>query len=160
KRGAAMTTANPSTSLVNPSRRRLVGVLGALAALAALGILQDRGRSASPAATPPQVLRSRARPAQPKAAPLAVGAEVRTTAGQRRRLLLPGGALLYVNENSRVKLDAAGKATLAEGEVYVEAAPAKAEGEGFVVLAAGRPVTGRGDFGVVTGESGTRVLVT
>ena len=55
---------------------------------------------------------------------LAVGQSAETKAGQRRRVGLPDGSILYLNGNTAVTLDAARHVTLARGEVFVEVTPA------------------------------------
>jgi hypothetical protein len=65
-------------------------------------------------------LTTRPPPAAAKIETLAVSPEVRAVAGQRRRLQLPGGAILFVNQNTIVTLTDANRLTLARGEVYLE----------------------------------------
>src|SRR6266540_124215 len=81
----------------------------------------------------PGHLASRPRPGTVALPALAVGGEVQTAAGQRRTARLPDGSILYVNQNSTVKLEADRALALAAGEVFVEVAPRKAEGLAFVV---------------------------
>src|SRR6516164_1236550 len=113
-----------------PSSRRLAWLL--LAGVALLGAGGAEGR--------PERLTSRPRPAVQPATETAVGAEIRTQIGQRRRILLPGGSILYVNQNTTVKLDAARRLTLSAGEVFVEAAPQRGQ-DAFLVLTPKRAVT-------------------
>ena len=61
---------------------------------------------AAPAAAADR-LTSKPRPTPPAVKPLAVGDEVRTGSGQRRRLTLPDGSVLYVNQSTTLKLKAA-----------------------------------------------------
>src|ERR1044072_59130 len=103
--------------------RRAIGLLAALAALFGLGQLPEQNRSVAGAESSPNHLTSRPRAALPAAKPANLGEKVRSRAGQSRRPVLPGGSLLYVNENPSVKLDAARQVTLSAGEVFVEAGP-------------------------------------
>jgi hypothetical protein len=116
------------------------------------------GRSAAPATTGPERLTSRARLAQARAEPVAVGTEIKTFSGQPRRVLLPGGSVLYVNRDTRIKVESARKVSLAQGEIYVEPEATKESGS-FVVQTPRHPVTGQGAFTVRTGTSGTSVVV-
>src|SRR5262249_25606023 len=98
ERGIAMTPNHPHRLV-----QRLTITLPALGALWGLELTRQRADSAG-ADKAPQRLTSRPwqAPAEVKTATL--GEEVHTTAGQRRRLLLPGGSVLYVNEHTTVKL--------------------------------------------------------
>ena len=51
----------------------------------------------------PGFLTCMARPSAAAGVPLRVGTEVRTGAGERKRILLGGGAIVYVNEKTTVK---------------------------------------------------------
>jgi hypothetical protein len=103
---------------------------------------------------PAQRLTSQPRPALAAAPALAVGDAIETKAGQRRRLTLPGGAMLFVNENSRLKLEEAGLLRLSGGEVFVD-------GADLVVKSGRRQVQGRqASFAVRAGDKGAGVLVT
>src|SRR5260370_12989012 len=55
--------------------------------------------------------------------PLAVGAVMHTAAGERRRSTLPDGSVLYVNQNTTLRLDDERKVKLDAGEVFIEVAP-------------------------------------
>jgi hypothetical protein len=103
---------------------------------------------------PAQRLTSQPRPALAAAPALSVGDAIETKAGQRRRLTLPGGAMLFVNENSRLKLEEAGLLRLSAGEVFVE--------NGDLAVKSGRrQVQGRqASFAVRAGDKGAGVLVT
>jgi hypothetical protein len=129
-----------------PCLRRLLAVCLAAAALA----------GASAGRTPDRLV-SRPLVVGPAEKALAVGALVETGPGQRRRLRLPGGALVFLHERSRLRLSAADRLTLAAGEAFVETAP----GQPAVHLdAPRRKVSARGGrFGVRVGQAGSRVLV-
>ncbi len=109
-------------------------------------------------------LTPRERPASPEGAKLAVGESLRTQAGERRRVVLPDGSAVYLNQKTAVKLEAERRLTLSAGEVYVEVAPRPAEeGEAarFVVHTPKREVTALGTrFEVSAFELGTGVTVT
>jgi tetratricopeptide (TPR) repeat protein len=106
----------------------------------------------------PAHLTSRPQPILPSAKPIAVGAELQTTAAQRRRVLLPGGSVLFLNENTTAKLDALNGLSLSQGEVYLEVANgAKTP---FVVKTPKRDVSAAGaHLAVRTAKAGTAVLV-
>src|SRR5262245_26646429 len=100
--------------LVSPHARPRFGRLLLVAAgLLAVALAPAPERAA---ADGPDRLTSRPRPPAPKATALAVGEEVRTAAGQRRRLALPGGATLYVNAGTTARLEADRRLRLTAGE--------------------------------------------
>jgi hypothetical protein len=100
-------------------------------------------------------LTSRPLPAVKEGKPLAVGAEVRTGAGQRRRVLLLDGPAVCVNEKTTLKLEGPRRLTLEAGEIFVEAR----SGE-VVVKTPKREVTARATrFAVRAEEKGTGVVV-
>ncbi len=104
-------------------------------------------------------LRARPRPPAAPASPVAVGAAIETKA-RRRRIALPDGSVVYVNERTRLKVEGLRRLRLSAGEVYVEVAPRAGEA-GFVVHTPSRQVSARGTrFGVRVGPGGTDVLVT
>lgn len=85
--------------------RRLGGTVLAIAVLFTVSVptgpLATRAEDARP------FLTSRRLPPAPRLEPLAVGAAIRTTASQRRRVVLPEGTVVYVNEITTAKLIAA-----------------------------------------------------
>jgi tetratricopeptide (TPR) repeat protein len=106
-------------------------------------------------------LSARKKPEPPKTIALVVNDTVKTDPGEKRRVVLPDGSLLYLNQNTIVELPEARHIKLTKGEVFLEAVPAKSEAERFVVDTPKRSVTALGTkFAVSTGESGTGVLVT
>jgi len=109
-------------------------------------------------------LTPRERPAAPEGAKLAVGDTLRTQAGERRRVVLPDGSVVYLNQKTEVKLEAERRLTLSAGEVYVEVAPRPVEDGDtarFVVRTPKREVTALGTrFEVSAFELGTGVTVT
>jgi tetratricopeptide (TPR) repeat protein len=124
----------------------------------------------------PEWLTARPRQPAPKAATLAVGQTARTGAGQRLRLALSDGSVLYLNQNTLVKLDAERRVELTKGEVFVEVAPRSggvgrpapnagsapdADGATFIVQAPGRQATALGTkFAVRADKAGADVVVT
>jgi len=105
----------------------------------------------------------RARPAAPALAMLQAGEQVQTKAGERRRLALPDGSVLYVNQNTVLHLIGHRQARLERGTVFVEVAPRKDGGAEatFRVATPKREVTALGTkFEVQADDSGTGVLVT
>src|SRR5262245_5961167 len=90
------------------------------AVLTCLALVQTTTQGSAQTAS--ERLTSRPRPAAPAITTLAVGDEIRTKAGERRRVCLPDGSILYVNAASRVTLDATRRLRVSGGEVYVEAA--------------------------------------
>jgi len=108
-------------------------------------------------------LTPRPRPAVPPAPVLALGGSIQTKAGERRRLALPDGSVLYVNQDTTVKLDQERHLTLIAGEVFVEVRPMSlVEGVGpFVVQTPKRELTAVGTkFAVRADAATTGVLVT
>jgi tetratricopeptide (TPR) repeat protein len=92
-----------------------------------------------------------------KSAPLptvAIGEEIRTEAGQRRRVSLGANITLFANQNTVAKHTAALEISLSAGEVYVEA-------QNFTIKTGQRQVRlGDGKAAVRVDKQGTAVLVT
>ena len=107
-----------SHSPIHETGRRLAAVLGGGFVLLAATLVAGRADRTNDAGS--ARLTSRARTEAAAAKTLAVGQEIRTTAGQRQRVVLPDGSVLFVNQNSQVKLDAERTLTLSSGEVFVE----------------------------------------
>jgi ferric-dicitrate binding protein FerR (iron transport regulator)/tetratricopeptide (TPR) repeat protein len=109
------------------------------------------------------LLTPRERPAAPEARKLTVGETVVTRAGERQRRRLPDGSVLYVDQNTSLRLDADRRATLDRGAVFLEVAPQAPEAGGttFVVRTPDREVKAHGTrFEVRAGGPGTGVVVT
>ncbi len=132
---------------------------------------------------PPMVattgLTAQPRPKAPPTETLAVGEELATGRGQRRRLTLEDGSVVYLNRETTVKLDGPRHVTLRRGEIFVEVAPQAADqlapqaaddlasqatddlARRFVVATPDRRIIALGTrFDVRTGDQGTRVVVT
>ncbi len=124
-------------------------------------------------------LTPRPRPAAPATELLAIGAELHTEAGQRRRVMLADDSILFLNENTHVSVEAERQIALRTGEIYVEVSPRVARPETeteagesnevksretpatFVVKSAGREITALGTkFAVRAGAENAHVLVT
>ena len=160
------------------SRRRLLAVLGGVAAMVALIVLPPalwrptilQPPAVSVASPPmsggrhvPDRLTVRPRGRTPTLETLAVGRKIRTSAGQRRRVCLPDGSLLSLNESTAARLDADRRLTLSRGEVFVEVAPRTtgSRRDRFMVRTPQREVIALGTrFAVRAGRAGTGVLVT
>ena len=109
------------------------------------------------------VLTPRPRPAVPPAPLLAVGNSIRTQPGERRRVAMPDGSVLYVNQDTTAKLDQDRHLTVSAGEVFLEVRPMDLHaGVGpFVVKTPQREVTALGTkFAVRADAAATSVLVT
>jgi len=107
-------------------------------------------------------LRPKSRPAETPAKPLAVGETLKTKAGQRRRVALADGSLLYLNQNTEVTQTAARQLNLSAGEIYLEVAPRESrQGATFEVKTPQRLLSALGTrFGVQADRAGTGVVVT
>src|SRR5438105_8587158 len=110
----------------------------------------------------PDGLTARSRPSLPTPERLAAGAALQTRDGERRRVLLPDGTVLYVNQKTSLKVDAERRITLSSGEVYAEVAPrSEPDGTPFVIKTAARDVAALGTRLDVRAEpAGTGVAVT
>src|SRR5262245_14142784 len=103
---------------------------------------------------------AKARPESVKPQSLVVGESVSTKLGERRRIALADGSLLFVNENTRLTQSASRQVRLDEGEIYLEVAP-RPEGERFTVKTPQREVVALGThFHVAATTTGSGVLVT
>jgi Tfp pilus assembly protein PilF len=127
--------------------------LSAVAAVILIGFTV-RGEGAPP------FLTSRPRPTPKAARPLDVGGEVRTAAGQRRRLALGDGVILYVNENTTLKRTGERGLDVTTGEVFLDAA-GRSDAAPLVVQTPRREIKATaGRLDVSVGGDGTGVLVT
>lgn len=118
---------------------------------------------ASPAPGVDDFLTARKRPEGPAVKPVAVGEEVRTASNERRRATLVDGSILYLNENTVVRVESDRKVTLSRGEVFLEVAPLRSSTGNvpFVIKSAGKDVTALGTkFAVQAKDAGPGVVVT
>jgi ferric-dicitrate binding protein FerR (iron transport regulator) len=93
------------------------------------------------------------------AKPLPGGEEIRTAAGERRRVTLAGGSVLYVNEKTSVKRNGKSRLTLASGEIFVDV-PAGQSEKAFVIETPRRELTTSASRAAVRAdERGTGVVV-
>ncbi len=153
-------------------RRARPYLFGAVLAAALVGLAWLLGAHSNPPALPPtpapaaeplDALTARPKAPAPTPQTLAVGQSVTTKAGDRRRLALPDGSVVYVNQATSVTLDKDRHLTLSGGEVFVEArSMSLSEGVGpFVVQAPQREITAVGTkFAVQATPASTSVLVT
>jgi ferric-dicitrate binding protein FerR (iron transport regulator)/tetratricopeptide (TPR) repeat protein len=108
----------------------------------------------------PERLIARPRTAPLRFAPLGVGKTVTTNPGERRRLALPDGSILLLNQASEVTLEADRRLSLQRGEIFVEVAPQGAR-QRFSVKTPDREIVAHGTrFNVRTEKVGTGVVVT
>lgn len=107
-------------------------------------------------------LTPRSKPAVVPVKPASVGTVLKTTAGERRRVLLADGTVLYLNHNTEAHYSAARTLVLKKGEVYVEVTPREAgSGQTFVVQTSTGNVSALGTrFAVAAHQSGPAVVVT
>src|SRR5262245_8874713 len=107
-------------------------------------------------------LTSRPCPEAPPAPRLAVGKEITTAAGQRRRVLLDNGTVLFVNESSRVQYSGPDALTLFAGEIYVEVPHTTTPKDSFTINTPDRVIEGKPSpwaGGVRVEDKGTRVML-
>lgn len=94
----------------------------------------------------------------------AVGDVIQTKSRERRRLSLPDGSVLFVNENTTARIESLRQLTIDTGEVFLEVKPQfdqHNQREFFYVKTPGRTVTAIGTkFAVNANETKTDVLVT
>jgi len=88
-------------------------------------------------------LKARALPAVQPADAIQPGQTLQTAAGQRQRVTLADGSVLYLNQNSQVRIAGNRQVLLERGEVYIDVMPQQS-GSQFVVKAGRRDVTALG----------------
>jgi tetratricopeptide (TPR) repeat protein len=144
-------------SLKRSPLRSLTLPIAAIAVAVFLALfLRGRDAPVADAQTVKGVLTSRPRPEISAPTPLVVGSELRTGVGERRRVSLPDGSVLYVNENSVARLDSKKTLALSAGEIYLESA-----GTGLAVRAANMEVSGKqASFAVRVEKQGPAIGVT
>lgn len=165
----------PTVEELNVLRRRLGWAMAAsvLAAGFFLGWHAWRHRSPAPveiiarmtpdASTHAPYLTPRPRPTLPATKPTSIGESIQTASGERRRITLLDGSVLYLNQNTKIKVEANRQVTLDAGEVFVDVAPREAmDGQAtFVVQTKNRAVSAWGTkFAVRADNVGTGVVVT
>src|SRR5215469_4781015 len=110
--------------LLSACRRKPLRAMLVLGAVVGFGLACSRPAStANPGETVSERLTSRPRTPPPPTPTLAIGASIRTGPSEHRRVALPGGSVLYINEDSEVELQAEGQLKHDLGEVFVEAGP-------------------------------------
>ncbi|HYT93277.1 MAG TPA: FecR domain-containing protein, partial [Gemmataceae bacterium] len=146
----------PVSSRSSGDGKRLTFVTAVLACLA---LVQATNRGSGQTAT--ERLTSRPRSAAPAVTTLAVGDEIRTKAGERRRVRLPDGSILYINAATRASLEAPRRLRVSAGEIYVEAAQQRELDAPLVVRAPNREISGQGThFAVRVEQADTTITVT
>ena len=97
-------------------------------------------------------------------AKVAIGDIIETKERERRRLSLPDGSILFMNENTTAKVESLRRLNVAAGEVFVEVCPKfdeKQNREFFFVNTPNRKLTAIGTkFAVKAAEDSTDLLVT
>ena len=120
---------------------------------------QAKGKLAEPGLQP-LGLTAKPRPESAKPETIAVGEALATKHGERRRVALADGSILFVNENTTLTQSASRQVRLDQGEIYLEVAP-RPSGERFTVQTAERQVVATGThFHVAATAAGAGVLVT
>ena len=152
-----------------PRFRRLAALAGVAALLGILALsLRLLPRPPAPSTPDHPTLFARPTIAAPAPAPtrvptLSPGQMLATGAGERRRVSLPDGSVLSLNQNTTVHYDALRRLTLKAGEIFVEVAPLVAEKASsvFTVATSHRDIQSIGTkFLVRTDSDGTGVMVT
>src|SRR5262249_829654 len=116
--------------------------------------LDDKWPRRLPGNPRPEALTPWPRVASPAGTFLAVGETVKTRSRERRRMTLPDGSALYLNQNTRVRLDRERELTLSAGEIFLEVASSapKERPAPFLVRAARHTVSALGTrFAVLAG---------
>ncbi len=161
-------------------RRRLSWAMAAAAAVIVVLLIGYSQRSTEPARKPLETaslpwhkdlerpdfktaalgLTPKPLPESDKPQVLAVSKTLTTAQGERRRVALADGSILFVNENTTLMHAGLRHLRLGRGEIYVEVAP-KAEADRFIVETEERLVTALGThFHVAATADGVGVLVT
>ena len=145
----------------------------ATALLLAIGLFSFRGKPGEPRLDEPSMaaraydrteglgLTALPKKQAPKSVAMGVGETIATKPGEKRRVTLPDGSFLYLNQETSVVLTKARHVKLTAGEMFLEAIPAKNAGDQFVVETASKSVTALGTkFAVSATKAGTGVFVT
>jgi hypothetical protein len=152
-----------------PRFHRLAALAGVAALLGILALsLRLLPRPPAPSTPDHPTLFARQTVAAPAPAPtrapaLSPGQMLATGAGERRRVSLPDGSVLSLNQNTTVHYDALRRLTLKAGEIFVEVAPLIAEKASavFTVATSHRDIQSIGTKFLVRADSdGTGVTVT
>ncbi len=110
----------------------------------------------------PDWLMPRPREKAPVAKSLKVGEELQTKPGERLRVMLPDDSVLFVNQQTSLRVDSERSVDLSAGSVYLEVAPKRTDQRPtFVVKTPRRRVKAYGTrFAVSADQAGSEVLVT
>jgi ferric-dicitrate binding protein FerR (iron transport regulator)/tetratricopeptide (TPR) repeat protein len=168
---AAVTLPVPEDDRLDRVRRRLGAVMGIAAAVAGVAIvmhalkMRDHGKppadmvkNESTFDLAAQGLTPKPRTAVKPPLKFGVNQSIQTHAGERRRVALPDGSILYVNQNTSVLLEADRTLRLTSGELFVEVSP-RGAAEPFVVRAPQREVKALGTKFAVNADGAGRVGV-
>lgn len=174
RRAAAATVAASVTPHLEPPPRRLrrwlpvaIGAAALAASIAAYLLLpalwvpqpQPRPGPTGPSFADLGGLTPRQRGELVKPSKLAVGQSLTTKPGERKRLLLDDGSILYMDRDTVAEAKSPRRVRVERGNVYVEVAPNP--GERFVVETPTREVEAYGTrFEVQVADQGTGVVVT
>lgn len=93
---------------------------------------------------------------------LELGQTVTTAVGEKSAFRLSGGSAVFLNQNTKVRLETSHRLMLLAGEIYVEIAPGKPGNQetAFAISAHNREITGLDThFAVRTEDRGSSVLV-
>ncbi len=170
---SALPTVAPAAPPENPRwQRHFTPVAGAVAAavVIGLGLWAFKGKNQQPTthperaiadATPINGMKPREKPKAPESKKLEVNETIATAAGEKRRVILPDGSILYVNQNTTAVLTADRHLKLTKGDVFIESVPADETRGKFQVETPARSVTALGTkFAVSAVQAGTGVIVT
>jgi tetratricopeptide (TPR) repeat protein len=94
-----------------------------------------------------------------------IGQEIHTKRGERRRVVLPDGSVLYIDDETKLRLDDERRVTLSRGRIFLNVSPreesAADDAATFIVNTPDRQVSALGTrFAVDVDEREDRVLVT
>ncbi|MCH8923317.1 MAG: FecR domain-containing protein [Planctomycetes bacterium] len=94
-----------------------------------------------------------------------IGQEIHTQRGERRRVVLPDGSVLYIDDETKLRLDDERRVTLHVGRIFVNVSPreesAANDAATFIVKTPDRQISALGTrFAVDVDEREDRVLVT
>ena len=112
---------------------------------------------------PPGALIPKGKPSPWATAQVVVGSTIETKARERRRVTLPDGSTLFLNQNTLVKVQSERKLMVETGEVFVEVVPRELiqSQEPFVVVTPQKSLTALGTkFVVKADKSETGIIVT
>jgi ferric-dicitrate binding protein FerR (iron transport regulator) len=175
----------PEAERLDRLRRRLGWAMAAAAAVVGVGLLvyalerparnqraqvPDENEKVTPPESPDgprwtgkasEGMHAQSKPANLEEQRAAIGTELSTKAGERRRVTLIDGSVIYLNGGTRVLYTGDRQVKLLEGELYVEVSPreSSAKGATFVVQAPGREIEALGTRFAVQAQGATSGIV-